>query len=53
MMEEAFVSSSPFGAPFGRTAWLVVIVASIGFLFDTYVLLMTPLAPSMRANGPI
>jgi MFS family permease len=27
----------------GLTAWLVVIVAAIGFLFDTYELLMTPL----------
>ena len=26
------------------TAWLVLIIASIGFLFDTYELLMTPLA---------
>src|SRR5437879_2871969 len=25
------------------TAWLVLIIASIGFLFDTYELLMTPL----------
>jgi MFS family permease len=32
-----------------RTAWLVLIVASIGFLFDTYELLMTPLvlAPAL------
>jgi MFS family permease len=36
-------------AAFGRTAWLVMIVASIGFLFDTYELLMTPLvlAPAL------
>lgn len=36
-------------APLGRTAWLVVIVAAIGFLFDTYELLMTPLvlAPAL------
>jgi MFS family permease len=27
----------------GLTAWLVMIVAAIGFLFDTYELLMTPL----------
>jgi len=27
----------------GRTEWLVLVVASIGFLFDTYELLMTPL----------
>jgi MFS family permease len=33
----------------GKTAWLVVIVAAIGFLFDTYELLMTPLvlAPAL------
>ena len=29
--------------PFTTTQWLVIIVAAIGFLFDTYVLLMTPL----------
>jgi hypothetical protein len=25
-------------------SWLIIIIASIGFLFDTYQLLMTPLA---------
>lgn len=29
---------------FSLTTWLIVIIASIGFLFDTYELLMTPLA---------
>lgn len=29
--------------PFTRTQWLIVIIAAIGFLFDTYELLMTPL----------
>src|SRR6266513_3556306 len=29
---------------FTVTQWLVLIIASIGFLFDTYELLMTPLA---------
>src|SRR5438132_878953 len=29
--------------PFTITQWLVIIVAAIGFLFDTYALLMTPL----------
>jgi len=29
--------------PLGFTGWLVLIIASIGFLFDTYELLMTPL----------
>ena len=26
-----------------RTHWLIIIIAAIGFLFDTYELLMTPL----------
>ncbi len=36
-------------SPLTLTAWLVMIVASIGFLFDTYELLMTPLvlAPAL------
>ncbi len=29
--------------PLTRTHWLIIIIASIGFLFDTYELLMTPL----------
>jgi MFS family permease len=43
------MSSAPAVRPFGLTAWLVVIVAAIGFLFDTYELLMTPLvlAPAL------
>lgn len=43
------MSSPPAAAPLGRTAWLVVVVAAIGFLFDTYELLMTPLvlAPAL------
>ena len=28
--------------------WLVIILASIGFLFDTYELLMTPLVAASR-----
>ena len=28
---------------FSTTTWLIIIIASIGFLFDTYELLMTPL----------
>ena len=28
---------------FTRTQWLIIVIASIGFLFDTYELLMTPL----------
>src|SRR5215207_4869573 len=34
--------SSP-GPTLNRTHWLIIIVAAIGFLFDTYELLMTPL----------
>jgi MFS family permease len=46
---EVSVSSVPPAAPQGKTVWLVVIVAAIGFLFDTYELLMTPLvlAPAL------
>lgn len=35
-------SASP-AAKFSITQWLIIIIASIGFLFDTYELLMTPL----------
>lgn len=35
-------NSSPV-PPLTRTQWLIIIIASIGFLFDTYELLMTPL----------
>jgi hypothetical protein len=31
-------------SPFSVTTWLIIVIASIGFLFDTYELLMTPLA---------
>jgi MFS family permease len=43
------MSSAPAARSFGLTSWLVVIVAAIGFLFDTYELLMTPLvlAPAL------
>ena len=33
----------PASPNFSVTTWLIVIIASIGFLFDTYELLMTPL----------
>src|SRR5256712_8503371 len=48
-LDEDTVSSSPAAASFSKTAWLVLIVAAIGFLFDTYELLMTPLvlAPAL------
>jgi len=47
--EKTEMSSPPAPAPLGKVAWLVVIVAAIGFLFDTYELLMTPLvlAPAL------
>src|SRR5438128_1146846 len=43
------MTPSPVARPAGLTTWLVVIVAAIGFLFDTYELLMTPLvlAPAL------
>src|SRR5256886_11691992 len=46
MVSESNAGSS---VPLGRTTWLVLIVAAIGFLFDTYELLMTPLvlAPAL------
>ncbi len=37
------MSSAPAPKKLGLTEWLVLIIASIGFLFDTYELLMTPL----------
>ena len=58
-MSDAIPESIRAGAPvpayeapkskFGLVQWLVVIVAAIGFLFDTYELLMTPLvlAPAL------
>jgi MFS family permease len=37
--------------PFSATQWLIIMVAAIGFLFDTYELLMTPLvAPAAIAE---
>src|SRR5262245_13738799 len=49
------------GARFTGTQWLIIVIASIGFLFDTYELLMTPLvaAPAIAEllkipqNNPI
>ena len=35
--------STPSPSRFTITQWLIIIIASIGFLFDTYELLMTPL----------
>lgn len=53
--------SSPEPGKFTLTQWLILIIASIGFLFDTYELLMTPLvaAPAIAEllkvpqNNPI
>src|ERR1051325_7705932 len=54
-------ASSGSGQKFTVTTWLIIIIASIGFLFDTYELLMTPLvaAPAIAEvlkipqNNPI
>ena len=51
----------PTAPKFSVTVWLIIIIASIGFLFDTYELLMTPLvaAPAIAEllkipeNNPI
>ncbi len=37
------MNSSAPGQKFTPTIWLIIVIASIGFLFDTYELLMTPL----------
>ncbi len=55
------MNSTAPGQKFTATQWLVIIIASIGFLFDTYELLMTPLvaAPAIAEllkvpqNNPI
>ncbi|MSR66959.1 MAG: MFS transporter, partial [Pedosphaera sp.] len=36
-------SSASASRKLSRTEWLIITIASIGFLFDTYELLMTPL----------
>src|SRR6185436_11739556 len=43
MSSPAVVSEGPGKRPLGTTEWLIILVAAIGFLFDTYELLMTPL----------
>ena len=49
VIHPAMNSATP--KPFTVTHWLIIIVASIGFLFDTYELLMTPLvAPAAIAE---
>ena len=45
------MSTTESKSTLGLTQWLVIVVASIGFLFDTYELLMTPLvAPGAIAE---
>jgi MFS family permease len=43
MPELDYASASPDKPRFTLTQWLIIVIASIGFLFDTYELLMTPL----------
>jgi MFS family permease len=46
MTDSPLPSAAPAGArpTLTVTQWLIIVIASIGFLFDTYELLMTPLA---------
>ena len=47
---------APAAAPsLGLTEWLIIVIASIGFLFDTYELLMTPLvaAPAIAQRARV
>src|SRR5262245_30819354 len=48
-VSEPSATNTPSPQPMTVALWLVVIVAAIGFLFDTYELLMTPLvlAPAL------
>src|SRR5882724_6067659 len=43
MNSTAALSESPPGQKLGLTGWLIILVAVIGFAFDTYELLMLPL----------
>src|SRR5712671_7920467 len=43
MSSPAVASEPPHSSKLGLTGWLVVLVAIIGFAFDTYELLMLPL----------
>ena len=45
--------ASPPPAPMALTAWLIVIMAAIGFAFDIYELLMLPLilGPAVQELG--
>jgi MFS family permease len=43
MSSSAVVSEPSVKRTLGTTEWLIILIAAIGFLFDTYELLMTPL----------
>src|SRR5437773_11358058 len=43
MKSPAVASESPGSSKLGLTGWLIILVAVIGFAFDTYELLMLPL----------
>src|SRR5437763_9377763 len=43
MSSPAVASESPHSSKLGLTGWLIILVAVIGFAFDTYELLMLPL----------
>src|SRR5436305_12333381 len=43
MSSPAVASESPHSSKLGLTEWLILLVAVIGFAFDTYELLMLPL----------
>src|SRR5437016_9437513 len=43
MTSPAIVFESPRSSKLGLTGWLIILVAIIGFAFDTYELLMLPL----------
>ena len=47
------MSNVPLARPLNRTAWLICIIASIGFAFDIYELLMLPLIikPAIESLG--
>src|SRR5262245_29645762 len=42
-MDPSLSPTGPGGSGMSRTAWLICILAAIGFAFDIYVLLMLPL----------
>jgi MFS family permease len=55
-MDSGSITPGPQGSPLNRTAWLICIIAAIGFAFDIYELLMLPLVikPAIAAlSAPI